>query len=144
MMAEGFIMATIFVGVLPGYFRILPLAFILILLALLMVTVWQIIIGLLAFWFEEVNPFYLIYQKMVFVIGGMLIPVDFFPAWLQPLAKYSPFAFSSYWPAVTFVKFSWARFFTCLAGQAFYIALLFGAALLLFKGARKKVQVQGG
>jgi ABC-2 type transport system permease protein len=143
-LTEGFIMATIFVGVLPGYFSALPFVFLLLLLAMLLTVVWQIIIGLLAFWFEEVMPFYLIYQKLVFIIGGMFIPIDFFPGWLQPLAKYSPFAFSSYWPAKTFVSFSWKNFFICLGGQVCYAALLFAFAMMLFRKARTRVQVQGG
>ncbi|MBN1648667.1 MAG: ABC-2 family transporter protein [Spirochaetales bacterium] len=144
MMLEGFVMASIFVGVLPGYFTALPFAFVLLVMALLLTVAWQIIIGLLAFWFEEVTPFYIIYQKLIFIIGGMFVPIDFFPAWLQPVSRYSPFAFASYWPARTFVDFSFSNFLTCLTGQLVYAVLLFAIAMLVFGSARKKVQVQGG
>ncbi len=109
-----------------------------------MVTIWQIIIGLLAFWFEEVFPFYWIVQKLVFIIGGMFFPIDLFPTWLQGVSKASPFAFSAYWPAITIVDFSFAKFYTCLIGQAGYSVVLLLAAVGLYAAAVRKVHVQGG
>ena len=107
-------------------------------------TLMQVCIGLLAFWFEEVMPFWWIIQKLVFVIGGMFIPIDFYPEWLQRIARVTPFAFASYWPASTFVAFSWERALTTLCGQAIYIVLLTGVALGIFRAAVRKLHIQGG
>ena len=104
----------------------------------------RIIIGLLAFWFEEVSPFHWILQKLIFIIGGMFFPIDLFPEWLQGVSKASPFAFSAYWPAITIVNFSYRSFITCLVGQAAYLVILFAVSMLLFRAAVKKVHVQGG
>jgi ABC-2 type transport system permease protein len=144
MMIEAFLLATLFSGYLPGYFRAIPAGIVLIVAGFAVVTFWQIIIGLLAFWFEEVAPFYWILQKLIFIIGGMFFPIDLFPAWLQGVSKASPFAFSAYWPAITIVDFSVDKFITCLAGQAFYASLLLLAATGLFRAAVRKVHVQGG
>ena len=105
---------------------------------------WMILIGLLAFWFEEVTPFYWLFQKMVFIIGGMFIPIDFFPRWLQGFSKSSPFAFSAYWPAIVIVDFSWERFLLAVTGQLGYGIVLFTAISLLFTTVRKRLHVQGG
>lgn len=144
MMIEGFIIASLFTGFLPGYFSVLLPGFLLLVMAMLLTVFSQIIIGLLAFWFEEVMPFYMIYQKLIFIMGGMFLPIDFFPEWLQPAAKLSPFAFISYWPAITFVDFSWGRFLTCLSGQLFYIFVTALTALYVFRVAGEKVHIQGG
>jgi ABC-2 type transport system permease protein len=144
MLVEAFLLGTIFAGVLPGYFRAIPFGIFLIVGGLGVVTLWQIIIGLLAFWFEEVSPFYWIMQKLVFIIGGMFFPIDLFPEWLQGISKASPFAFSAYWPAITIVDFSFSSFYTCLLGQVGYSILLLLAAAGLYGAAVRKVHVQGG
>ena len=144
MMIEAFLLGTLFSGYLPGYFRAIPFGIILIVGGFAVVTFWQIIIGLLAFWFEEVSPFYLIVQKLIFIIGGMFFPIDLFPEWLAGISKASPFAFSAYWPAITIVNFSIERFYTCLAGQVLYTGVLLLFAGAIFRAAVRKVHVQGG
>ena len=143
-LVEGFVLGCLFVGILPGYFLVFPLGLALLVFALLLTTLWHVIIGLLAFWFEDAAPFYLIYQKLVFVIGGLFIPIDFFPEWLKPLSMYSPFAFTAYWPAYAFVNFSYRSLAICLTGQFFYFILLSGLAALIFHKASHRVHLQGG
>jgi len=144
MLLEGFLLAFLFTGMLPGYFTHLPYGLLLILGGFVLVTLWQILIGLLAFWFEEVAPFYWILQKLIFVIGGMFFPIDMFPQWLQGISKASPFAFSAYWPAIVMVKFEPRSFMTALIGQCVYIAVLMVACSMLFATAKRKVHAQGG
>ena len=60
--------------------------------------------------FEEVGPFVWIFQKLTLIIGGVFLPIDFFPVWMQGVARALPFAFTAYWPAVTMVKWSWGTF----------------------------------
>jgi ABC-2 type transport system permease protein len=144
LLAVGFITAFAFTGYLPEYHRALPFGLILITGGYAVGTLWQIMIGLLAFWFEEVSPFHWIIQKLIFVLGGMFFPIDFFPEWLQGFAKSTPFAFSAYWPAITMVDFSFERFLTALAGQTVYCVMLAALTALLFSAAVRKVHVQGG
>jgi ABC-2 type transport system permease protein len=143
-LAAGFILGSLFTGILPGYIDHLPFGLVLFLGSLVLNTLWHIALGLLAFWFEEVTPFYWILQKAIFVLGGMFFPLDFMPDWLQAAAKALPFAFSAYWPGRVMVDFSPDAFFTALAGQAAYIALLGGVTLLLFSRGKRRLQVQGG
>lgn len=140
----GFIVCSLFTGVLPGYFRVIPFGLILIAGGITLNLMWGIIIGLLAFWTEEVTPFYWILQKLIFIAGGMFIPIDFFPGWLQGPAKVLPFAFSAYWPAIAIVNFSLESFMTALSGQLFYITVLGLIAYFIFRTALKKIHVQGG
>ena len=66
-------------------------------------------IGLLAFVVEDVSAFTWIYQKLAFIFGGMLIPLDFYPHWLQVVAKALPFSSTIYGPARLFVSRSEER-----------------------------------
>jgi ABC-2 type transport system permease protein len=144
LLLEGFLLGLLFVGPLPGYLRALPFGLVTIVGGILIGTTLQTIIGLLAFWFEEVMPFWWIIQKLIFVIGGMFIPLDFYPDWLQGIARATPFAFAAYWPASTWVAFSWERFLTTVGGQAAWL-LAFGIlASLIFRAAVRKLHVQGG
>lgn len=144
MLIAGFVVASLFVGPLPGYAATLPAGLLVLVLGILLGMLWQTVIGLLAFWFEEVGPFYWIVQKMVFVLGGMFIPIDFFPEWIQPAARFSPFAFSAYWPASTMVAFSPERFLTTVTGQIIYIGLLATTAAVVFRSATRKLHAHGG
>lgn len=48
-------------------------------------------IGLSAIWLQDVSPIYWVWQKLAFVFGGLLIPLDVYPAWLRTVAEYTPF-----------------------------------------------------
>ena len=61
-------------------------------------------IGLLAFVVEDTFPFRLIYQKLIFIIGGLLIPLDFLPVGLQRIARLLPFSQTTYFDNVTLGK----------------------------------------
>ncbi len=143
-MVIGFVVATLFTGLLPGYLRALPFGLVLIIGGLILNSLWLLLFGLLAFWVEEVSPFYWIFQKLVFVLGGMFFPIDFFPPWMQTVSRRLPFAFSAYWPAKTMVSFDPRTFWLALRGQVFYIACLGLLAMLVFRLAVRRVHAHGG
>jgi ABC-2 type transport system permease protein len=102
------------------------------------------LIGLSAFAVEEVAPFEWIYQKLVFILGGMLIPLDFYPAWLQAIAKSLPFAYMMYGPARLFVLPDPALFAQILIGQLLWLAVLGGLLALVFSRGMKRLAINGG
>lgn len=140
----GFAVASLFVGPLPNYFRALPFGMVLIVGGLLLNALWMLLFGLLAFWTEDVTPFYWIYQKLVFILGEMFFPIDFFPEWLAGAARLLPFAYAAYWPGYTMVEFGIDVFLAGLAGRAIYIAVLAGIVGIVYSVAVRRVHVQGG
>ena len=102
------------------------------------------LIGLAAFVAEEVVPFEWIYQKLVFILGGMLIPLDFYPAWLQTVAKSLPFAYMMYGPARLFVRPEMQIFIQVIAGQIFWLAVLGGLLALAFSRGMRRLAINGG
>jgi ABC-2 type transport system permease protein len=140
----GFGLAALFVGPLPGYLRALPFGLVLIMLGLAVGILWTLAIGLLAFWLEEVSPVFWIVQKAIFILGGLFLPIDFFPPGLAAVARWLPFSFSAYWPAITMVNFRWSTFFTGLTGATVWLAVLAGTVALLFAAGRRRVHAQGG
>ncbi|MGB8212187.1 MAG: ABC-2 family transporter protein [Anaerolineales bacterium] len=102
------------------------------------------LIGLAAFVAEEVAPFEWIYQKLVFILGGMLIPLDFYPGWLQAVAKSLPFAYMMYGPARLFVSPNMQLFFQILTGQVLWLAVLGGMLALAFSRGMRRLAINGG
>ena len=140
----GFVAAFLLAGPLPGYGRALPFGLPLIFGGLLLNSLWYLLFGLLAFWLEEVGPLTWVFQKLVFVLGGMFFPIDFFPDWMQGISRVLPFAYVAYWPALTMVKWSWVTFLRAAAGQAAYIAALAGVAAVVYRAAIRRVHANGG
>lgn len=85
-------------------------------------------IGLSAFVVEDISAFQWIYQKVAFVLGGLLIPIDFYPGWLQTICRLLPFSSMTYAPARLFVNPSVAAFLSVLGIQ---LAWLLSFGLLL-------------
>jgi len=103
-----------------------------------------VMIGLSAFLVEDVSAFMWIYQKLAFIFGGMLIPLDFYPSWLQTLAKALPFSSITYGPARLFIAPTTELFINVMALQFIWIMIL---ALLLRSAYRRGVAyltVNGG
>jgi ABC-2 type transport system permease protein len=103
-----------------------------------------VMIGLSAFVAEDVSAFMWIYQKLAFLFGGMLVPLDFYPGWLQAIAKALPFSSITYGPARLFVTPTAELFVSVLTLQLIWIAIL---ALLLIFAYRRGVAyltVNGG
>ncbi len=52
-----------------------------------------------AFWVRDAKGMWFLYQKLIFVLGGMLIPLEVLPGWLESIAKALPFMAMAYAPA---------------------------------------------
>lgn len=102
------------------------------------------LIGLAAFVSEEVSPYEWIYQKMIFILGGMLIPLDFYPAWLQSIAKALPFAYAMYGPARLFVTPDLGQFSSLVLGQGLWILILGGLLALAYSRGVRRLAINGG
>jgi ABC-2 type transport system permease protein len=102
------------------------------------------LIGLAAFVAEEVAPFEWIYQKLAFILGGMLIPLNFYPLWLQTLSKSLPFAYMMYGPAQLFVLPDLQLFIQIIAGQALWLVVLGGLLILAFSRGMRRLAINGG
>lgn len=122
----------------------LPAVGLILLLALVLDFVMSSSIGLLAFVTEDTFSFRLIYQKLIFILGGLLIPVDFLPEWLQTIARILPFSQMTYAPAKLFVAFSASQFWWVLMMQIFWITVLGWLLRRQYRWAIRRLEVNGG
>jgi ABC-2 type transport system permease protein len=142
--AAGSILVTVLVGPMP-----LKPVYVLPLLASIMLAMAlnfcvQGMIGLCAFITEDVQSIQIIYQKFLFILGGMMIPLDFFPGWLKDVSLILPFSYMMYAPARLFVQFDWTRWLNVVTMQVVWLGV-FGLALwALFRVGLRRVSINGG
>ena len=85
-----------------------------------------------------------IYQKFVFILGGFLIPLDFYPNWLQTIAKALPFAYMIYGPSKLFVSPSVDLFINIISLQIVWIVVLGAILILAYRRGIAYLTVNGG
>jgi ABC-2 type transport system permease protein len=102
------------------------------------------LIGLSAFLVEDVAPFVWIYQKFIFILGGFLIPLDFYPPWLQGIAKALPFAAMIYGPSRLFVSPTIELLTNVLLLQFTWIAVLGTSLVFAYRRSVMYLTVNGG
>jgi ABC-2 type transport system permease protein len=54
-------------------------------------VVFLVAVGTTAFWLQDSSPVFWIWQKMTFVLGGLVLPLSLYPDWLGALARWTPF-----------------------------------------------------
>jgi ABC-2 type transport system permease protein len=92
MAVAGFAFAWWFGGGFPADPRGLLLAVPLALLAATLMMLVQAAVGLSAFWLQDGAPVFWIVQKLMFVFGGLMFPLEIYPGWLRAIAAWTPFA----------------------------------------------------
>jgi ABC-2 type transport system permease protein len=94
-----------------------------------------------AFWLRDAGSAWFLYQKLVFVLGGMLIPLEVLPGWLHTTASVLPFRAMSYIPA----RLASGHFEPILLlEQVGWLAVLWLAAAAAFRSGERRLQVVGG
>jgi ABC-2 type transport system permease protein len=94
-----------------------------------------------AFWLRDARTAWFLYQKLVFVLGGMLIPLEVLPDWLADVARLLPFAAMAYVPgrlAAGFVEPG------LLAVQVGWVLVLGAVAAAFFAAGERRLQAVGG
>lgn len=94
-----------------------------------------------AFWWRDAGSAWFLYQKLVFIVGGMLIPLEALPGWLQGIADVLPFKAMSYTPA----RLASGHFEPILIlQQVGWLVLLWVLASAVFRAGERRLQVLGG
>jgi ABC-2 type transport system permease protein len=104
----------------------------------------NMMLALCAFWVEETKGLEFVYHKLLFTIGGMLMPLEIFPAALQQICRWLPFQTVLYFPAKTAVRFEGSKLLAMLGVQCFWIVILGLIVFYIYSRGVKKLNVNGG
>ena len=88
--ATAFVCAFAFTGWVPPW-RSLAAVVLFGSIAIALLTALHLAIGLFAFWIGEVTPVFWVWQKLLFVFGGLMLPIRLYPPFMQRLAALTPF-----------------------------------------------------
>jgi ABC-2 type transport system permease protein len=112
--------------------------------ASVVMTAYNLLLGLGAFWLGDISPVFWIWQKLGFVLGGLMLPLPLYPALVVRIARFTPFPTLLTGPA----SFVFHVPFFSAATLAFNLVAWFGAAALIgalaFRRATRALQVNGG
>jgi ABC-2 type transport system permease protein len=95
----------------------------------------------LAFWLRETGATWFLYQKFVFMLGGMLLPMQVLPKLLRKAASFTPFPSMAYAPARLVSGHFEPRL---IAVQIGWLIALYLLALFAFAKGEARFQVVGG
>jgi ABC-2 type transport system permease protein len=136
----GTVLATVTAGA-PPHLGALALAVPAIGLALACNVVAQHAFAAVAFWIRSAGSAWYLYQKLVFVLGGMLIPLEVFPGWLQAVTRVLPFRAMAYAPA----RLASGHVEPILLlEQVGWLAALAVTTVAVFGAGERRLQVVGG
>ena len=94
-------------------------------------------LGMIGFWFLEVNSLFFIYMLFNFFFSGHMFPLDLLPGVWQDLVRLMPLQYLAYFPAAVFlgklsqaeliqglwVQLAWVMFFFATARGAFHFGV---------------------
>jgi ABC-2 type transport system permease protein len=101
-------------------------------------------IGLAAFWVVDTSPVYWVWQKLLFVFGGLLLPLDLYPDWLRALARLSPFPAMLFGPGRQALGFAPREALVTALELAVWCAVVAALVAALARRARARLTVSGG
>lgn len=102
------------------------------------------IIGLSAFFIEDTSPIYWVWQKLSFVFGGLMFPLDIYPPVMRSIANVTPFPSLLYAPGRIAIgaepAFVWRSVLMLAAWTVFGVL----CAHFAFRRALKALEINGG
>jgi ABC-2 type transport system permease protein len=97
--------------------------------------------GGIAFWLLDAKSTWFVYQKLVFLPGGLLIPLELLPHRLETASRLLPFATMAYVPGRIAAGDADALL---IVWQLGWLAALLAAALGVFAAGQRRLEVLGG
>jgi ABC-2 type transport system permease protein len=94
-----------------------------------------------AFWLRDTRATWFLYQKLVFLLGGMLLPLQVLPGFLYHVAMVLPFMAMAYAPAR--LASGHVEPWLLLVQVGWLVVLVAGAAAV-FAAGQRRLQVVGG
>jgi ABC-2 type transport system permease protein len=114
-------------------------------LAVVVSFAWRMLLNLSAFWTTDARGLGGLAGAATLFLGGFLIPVRFFPDWLQPIVLALPFSSMIQIPADLFIeRLDGLAALAALGQQLVWAVVLLGCAQLVTLAATRRVVVQGG
>ena len=95
----------------------------------------------ITFWLRDARSAWFLYQKLIFIFGGMLLPLQVLPGWLHTVSVSLPFMTMAYVPARLASGHVEPEL---LLVQLGWLAVLAALAVVAFNAGERRLQAVGG
>lgn len=103
-----------------------------------------VVLGLLSFWLTDATPLYWVANKLLFILGGLMLPLELYPRWLQTSALLTPFPSLLTGPASLLLHEPSSAALWLVLRLCGWGAALFLLTELAFRRAIRALEVSGG
>ena len=101
------------------------------------------IIGLMAFFIQDIRPIHWIVDKFVMILGGSYLPISMFPPFMKAIAFLSPFGAINF--ASSTVYETWNNeFIIRIAIQIIWIIIFYILLKFVYNKTKEKAMINGG
>ena len=102
-------------------------------------------IGLTSVWFGRSVGLSMIKEGLFSLLGGTMIPLDFYPVWLQRIVDVLPFKYIYYAPISFFINESnQGKFCQIIIMQLIWCVIFAVAGKIIYNAASRHMVIQGG
>jgi ABC-2 type transport system permease protein len=112
--------------------------------AMVLIHALYVITGLMAFWLGDVSPLFWVWQKLLFVLGGLMLPLALYPEWMQRVAYATPFPSLLAGPGSFVLDAKGGDAWTLALRLALWSVVIACGAHVLFRRAVRNLQLNGG
>lgn len=111
----------------------------------LLVFLLEFAVGVLGFWFTQVHSLGVLLWTSISFLSGTLVPLWFFPQWLQAIADVMPFKYIYFVPLSIFTgTYPPIESALLIIQQLMWILVIYFAGCFLYKLGIKKLTICGG
>ncbi len=107
-------------------------------------VIFKMLVGVSAFWVQQVEPFHWMWEKLLFTLGGLMLPLIVYPEWLQKVAHLTPFPAILGDRSALAMDFTWINVITLVGNLFFWGILGTCSLLLLYRRGLRIVNIEGG
>ena len=141
MLLGGSIFTYVLAGGFPTTFYGIGVIFVLMLISGVFINLCLIGLGLTALYMQSSRSTYMIWQKMLWIFGGLMFPLTIYPKWMQNVAAKTPFSYSMYEISRLIYGFDWKIVWNTTIHLILWTLATF---LFVLWFMLKKVSVNGG
>lgn len=101
------------------------------------------VIGLFVFWLNETDPISWVWEKLLFALGGLILPLSFYPDFLHEIARFTPFSLILGARSSLAFDFSIQKVLQLLFLMVIWLAIGVFSMKILYKKGVKRLLVNG-
>jgi len=142
LLITGSVLGVIFAGILPMTVLQFVISLVVMLIAAVLLLVFNIAIGLLAIWLgRDVSSVWILCQKAMLIFA--FTPIELFPGWAQNIFMLLPTTHVIYTPASLFVHFSAHKLITSIISLGISFVVVTIILCVIYKKGVRKQNVNG-